>query len=320
MKDLKGELSNRQPQPVVAPLTRAAIFLVVTVNPGDDHRQGVRAFCGDFPGLVRAVAFRDLEGYLSCVLGFGSTAWDRLFGRPRPAELHPFQEIQADGRHAVSTPGDILFHIRAARMDLCFELATQFMVRLAGAVTPVDEVHGFQYFDDRDLIGFVDGTENPTNEAAADAAIIGEEDAGFAGGSYVIVQKYLHDMPAWNALTTEAQERIIGRTKLSDIELEDGVKPTSAHNALTIIEENGKEIKILRDNMPFGDVGLGEFGTYFIGYARSPRPIEQMLQNMFVGRPPGNYDRLLDFSRAVTGNLFFVPSLDLLDSLVSSLH
>jgi putative iron-dependent peroxidase len=319
MKDLKGELSGRQPQPVVAPLTRAAIFLVVTVNPGDDHRQGVRAFCGDFPGLVRAVAFRDLEGYLSCVLGFGSAAWDRLFGGPRPAELHPFQEIQADGRHAVSTPGDILFHIRAARMDLCFELATQFMVRLAGAVTPVDEVHGFQYFDDRDLIGFVDGTENPTNQAAADAAIIGEEDAGFAGGSYVIVQKYLHDMPAWNALTTEAQERIIGRTKLSDIELEDGVKPTSAHNALTIIEENGREIKILRDNMPFGDVGRGEFGTYFIGYARSPRPIEQMLQNMFVGRPPGNYDRLLDFSRAITGNLFFVPSLDLLDSLVSSL-
>jgi len=191
------------------------------------------------------------------------------------------------------------------------------MARLGAAVTPVDEVHGFQYFDDRDLIGFVDGTENPTDRAAVDATIIGEEDAAFAGGSYVIVQKYLHDMPAWNALSTEAQERIIGRTKLSDIELEDGVKPTSAHNALTIIEENGKEIKILRDNMPFGDVARGEFGTYFIGYARSPRPIEQMLENMFVGRPPGNYDRLLDFSRALTGNLFFVPSLDLLESLVS---
>jgi putative iron-dependent peroxidase len=316
---LKGELSNPQPQPqpVVAPLTRAAIFLVVTVNPGDDHRATVRAFCGDFPALVRAVAYRDLEGYLSCVIGFGSPAWDQLFGSARPAELHGFREFHAGSRHAVATPGDILFHIRAARMDLCFELATQFMARLGTAVTPVDEVHGFQYFDDRDLIGFVDGTENPTNQAAVDAAIIGEEDAGFAGGSYVIVQKYLHDMPAWNALSTEAQELIIGRTKLADIELEDAVKPTSAHNALTIIEENGKEIKILRDNMPFGDVARGEFGTYFIGYARSPRPLEQMLENMFVGRPPGNYDRLLDFSRAVTGNLFFVPSLDLLDSLVS---
>jgi putative iron-dependent peroxidase len=311
-------MSNRQPQPVIAPLTRAAIFLVVTVNLGDDHRATVRSFCEDFPALVRAVAFRDLEGYLSCVMGFGSDGWDQLFKSARPAGLHVFRELHAGSRHAVATPGDILFHIRAARMDLCFELATQFMARLSGAVSPVDEVHGFQYFDDRDLIGFVDGTENPTDQAAADATLIGDEDPGFAGGSYVIVQKYVHDMAAWNGLSTEAQERIIGRTKLSDIELDDAVKPTSAHNALTTIQENGKETKILRDNMPFGDAARGEFGTYFIGYARSPRPIEQMLENMFVGRPPGNYDRLLDFSRALTGSLFFVPSLDLLDSLVAS--
>jgi putative iron-dependent peroxidase len=309
---------SNQPQPVVAPLTRAAIFLVVTLNPGDEPRTTVRSFCDDFPALVRAVAFRDLEGYLSCVIGFGSAAWDGLFKSARPSGLHVFREIHAESRHAVSTPGDILFHIRAARMDLCFELATHLMARLAGAVSPTDEVHGFQYFDDRDLIGFVDGTENPTDEAAADATLIGDEDSDFAGGSYVIVQKYLHDMPAWNALSTEAQEKIIGRRKLSDIELDDATKPRSAHNALTVIEEDGKEVKILRDNMPFGDVARGEFGTYFIGYARSPRPIEQMLENMFVGRPPGNYDRLLDFSRALTGNLFFVPSLDLLESLVSS--
>jgi putative iron-dependent peroxidase len=176
-------------------------------------------------------------------------------------------------------------------------------------------VHGFNYFDDRDLIGFVDGTENPVEQAAVDATIIGDEDAAFAGGSYVIVQKYLHDMAGWNALPTEAQERIIGRTKLSDIELDDTVKPSWAHSALTVIEENGKEIKILRDNMPFGQAGQGEFGTYFIGYSRSPRTIEQMLENMFVGRPPGNYDRILDFSRAVTGNLFFVPSATFLDEV-----
>jgi putative iron-dependent peroxidase len=129
------------------------------------------------------------------------------------------------------------------------------------------------------------------------------------------VQKYLHDIAGWNALSTEAQEHIIGRTKLADIELDDVVKPTSAHNALTTIVEGGKEIKILRDNMPFGNAAQGEFGTYFIGYARSPRTIEQMLDNMFVGRPPGNYDRLLDFSRATTGNLFFVPSATFLDNV-----
>jgi porphyrinogen peroxidase len=209
----------------------------------------------------------------------------------------------------------VLFHIRARRMDLCFELATQITTRMAEAASPVDEVHGFRYFDDRDLIGFVDGTENPKGDAAIDATIVGQEDAAFAGGSYVVVQKYLHDLVGWNALATETQELIIGRRKLSDIELDDSIKPTSAHSALTVVLEDGKEIKILRDNMPFGQASRGEFGTYFIGYSRSPRTIEQMLENMFVGRPPGNYDRLLDFSRAVTGNLFFVPSATFLQNL-----
>jgi putative iron-dependent peroxidase len=304
-----------QAQPVSAALTRSAIFLVVTLNPGVENCSAVRAFCGDLAALVRAVEFRDLKGALSCVMGIGSDAWDQLFGPPRPAELHPFREIRAGARHAVATPGDLLFHIRAERMDLCFELATQIMTRLGEAVSPADEVHGFRYFDDRDIIGFVDGTENPRGDAATEAVLIGDEDPTFAAGSYVIVQKYLHDLDAWNALSTEVQERIIGRTKLSDIELDDSVKPTSAHNALTTIVENGKEIKILRDNMPFGRAAHGEFGTYFIGYSRSPRTIEQMLENMFIGRPPGNYDRLLDFSRAVTGNLFFVPSVAFLESV-----
>jgi porphyrinogen peroxidase len=303
------------PQPVSQPLTRAAIFLIVTVNPGADNRAALRSFCADLAALLRAVEFRDLEAGLSCVMGFGSDAWARLFGEPRPAELHSFREFRAGARHAVSTPGDVLFHIRAKRMDLCFEVATQIMARIGTAVTAVDEVHGFRYFDDRDLLGFVDGTENPRGQEVIDAALIGEEDAAFAGGSYVIVQKYLHDLDGWNALSTEAQERIIGRTKLSDIELDDATKPTSAHNALTTIAEDGKEFKIVRDNMPFGRAGEGEFGTYFIGYCRTPRTTEQMIENMFVGRPPGNYDRLLDFSRAVTGTLFFVPTATFLDSV-----
>ena len=302
-------------QPVTAPLTRSAIFLVLTINPGPNSRAAVRSFCTDLPALFRAVEFRNLEAGLTCVMGIGSDAWDRLFGHPRPAELHPFREIRAGSRHAVSSPGDLLFHIRAKRVDLCFELATRIMESLGDAVCAVDEVHGFRYFDERDLLGFVDGTENPRGQEVTEAAIIGDEDPTFAGGSYVIVQKYLHDMAGWNALSTEAQERIIGRSKLSDIELDDSIKPTSAHSALTTITEGGRELKILRDNMPFGNVAAGEFGTYFIGYCRTPRVTEQMIENMFVGRPPGNYDRLLDFSRAVTGTLFFAPSASFLESV-----
>lgn len=310
----RGDLTP-VPQPVLAPLTSAAIFLVVCIKPDRESYAVVRDLCADLPGIFRAVEFRRVEGELSCVAGFGSDAWDKLFGKPRPAELHPFREIRSGGRHAVSTPADALFHVRAKRMDLCFELVTQIMERISGAVSAVDETHGFRYFDDRDLLGFVDGTENPRGGAARNAALVAGEDPQFAGGSYVIIQKYLHDMNRWNALSTEDQERIIGRKKLSDIELSDAAKPSSAHNALTTIVEDGKEIKILRDNMPFGKPGHGEFGTYFIGYSRSPRVTEQMLENMFIGQPPGNYDRLLDFSRAVTGSLFFAPSATFLENL-----
>ncbi len=299
-------------QPINAAATRDAIFLTVTVNPGGEDK--VKTLCGDLAGLVRAVGQRDFGGHLSCVVAFGSDAWDRLFGPPRPLDLHPFREVVAGARHAVSTPGDVFFHIKAERMDLCFELATLIVFRLGDAVNPVDETHGFRYFDDRDLTGFVDGTENPVGDEAVEATIVGDEDPDAAGGSYILIQKYIHDLPKWDAVKTEEQELIIGRTKLSDIELDDETKPSYAHNALTVIEENGVEIDIVRHNMPFG-LASGESGTYFIGYARSPRVMILMIDRMFIGSPPGNYDKLLDFTHPVTGCLFFAPPADFLDAL-----
>lgn len=200
-------------------------------------------------------------------------------------------------------------------MDQCFELASHIMSRLSGNVAVVDEVHGFKFFDDRDLLGFVDGTENPVDQAALSATLIGNEDPEFSGCSYVIVQKYLHDLDSWNKVPVEEQENIIGRHKLSDIEQRDEQKKPYAHNVLTNIEENGEQLQIVRDNMPFGEIGKGEFGTYFIGFARSPSRIEKMLENMFIGNPPGTYDHVLDFSRAVTGSLFFVPTVNFLDDV-----
>jgi porphyrinogen peroxidase len=302
------------PQPVLSPLTTAAIFLVVTIEEG--REPVARDLLADLPALGRAVGFRVPELRLSCIAGVGSQAWDRLFGGPRPAELHPFRELVGPRHRAPATPGDLLFHIRAGRTYPCFELASQIMDRLRGSVTVRDEVHGFKYFDVRDLLGFVDGTENPVGPAAGAAVLIGEEDPAFAGGSYVIVQKYLHDLQAWNALPVEAQERVIGRTKLSDVELDDAVQLPDSHVArTTIVDPDGTERQILRDNMPFGSVGRGEFGTYFIGYARTPTVTERMLERMFLGDREASHDRILDFSAAVTGTLFFVPSADFLDDL-----
>lgn len=301
-----------QAQAVLAPPARAAIFLVVTVRSGAEG--DVLDLLADVPGLTRSVGFREPELQLSCVVGIGARLWDRLYDSPRPAGLHPLPVFAGTEHAAVSTPGDLLFHLRAQRFDLCFELATQLMNRLDGRADVADEVHGFRYFDERDLLGFVDGTENPAGAAAAAAVFVGDEDPAFAGSSYVVVQKYRHDMTAWNALPVEEQERAIGRSKLSDIEMPDAVKPANSHVALNTIEdEDGNQRQIVRDNLPFGSVGSKEFGTYFIGYAATPDVIEQMLTNMFVGNPPGTHDRILDFSTAVTGTLFFVPTLDFLD-------
>lgn len=299
-------------QPVLTPLTRSAIFLVLTIN--DNGEDTVRDVLTDLGGLQRSVASRVPAAQLVCVLGIGAQAWDRLFTGPRPRELHPFRPLEGDVHSAPSTPGDLLLHLRAESLDLCFELAGQILDALGPAVTVVDEVHGFKYFDERDLLGFVDGTENPSFPAAAAAVSMRDEDPQFAGGSYVIVQKYLHDLDAWNALTTDAQERVIGRSKLTNIEMADDVKPANSHLALNVIaDDHGQQLQILRDNMPFGSFSTREFGTYYIAYARTPTVPERMLTNMFLGDPPGNYDRILDFSTAVTGTLFFVPTASLLD-------
>ena len=316
MDTVMNNFPDNESQPVAERPGRSAIFMVLSIQNNTQSIEQVRNFCNHFSALVRSINIRDPNNSFLAVMGFGSEAWGKLFGNPRPAKLHPFAEIQGSKHTAPATPGDLLFHLRADSVDICFEFARLVMEQLDGAVQAEDEVHGFRYFDGRTVIGFVDGTENPTGEEAVHFAVIGEEDPQFSGGSYVIVQKYLHNMNAWNALPVEMQEHAIGRRKFDDVELDEATKPANAHNAVTnITDENGNELKIVRCNLPFGNPASSEFGTYFIGYARDPGITEKMLHNMFIGEPPGNHDRLLDFSTAVTGSLFFIPSATLLDEL-----
>ncbi|MFI5499502.1 Dyp-type peroxidase [Nocardia asteroides] len=303
-----------EPQPILDPLTPAAIFLVATIDEGGES--AVRDLLSDISGLRRSIGFRVPGDGLSCVTSIGSSAWDRLFAGPKPAELHEFPGYNGPIHSAPATPGDLLFHIRAETQGPCFELAMVIGERLRGAATIVDETVGFRYFEQRDLLGFVDGTENPEGRAAASAALIGDEDPEFTGGSYVIVQKYTHPLDQWNALSIEEQERVIGRTKLADYELPDDVKPADSHVAVnTLVDSDGTEREILRANMPFGTIGTGEFGTYYIAYAATPSVTERMLERMFLGTDEAAYDRILDFSFAVTGTLFFTPTVDFLDDL-----
>lgn len=306
-----------RPQPVLTPLTPAAIFLVATINEDPKAPESVHAALAGLSDLVRAVGFRVPDAHLNLVAGIGSSAWDRLFSGPRPAELHEFVEFRGTRHHAPSTPGDLLFHIRGGSMDVCFELGGRILGSMAGAVTVVDEVHGFRFFEQRDLLGFVDGTENPDGPDAVAAVQIGDRDPDFAEASYVHVQRYTHDLTAWNALSVTEQELVIGRTKLENIELDDAVQPANSHVTLnTLTDEDGNDLQVMRANMPFGKLGGApgdEPGTYYIAYAADPAITEKMLSNMFVGDPPGNTDRILDFSTAKTGTMFFVPTIDFLD-------
>ena len=306
-------------QSIDAPLSSAAIFLVATVDSPDAALATVRGVLGGLDDLIKTVGFRELSGKLSCIAGIGRGLWDRL-GRDRhPQELKPFAPVNGAVHSAPSTPGDLLFHIRAERVDLCFEFERILLNSLGDAVKVVDEVCGFRYFDARDLLGFVDGVANPTGQDIPAAALVGDEDADFAGGSYVVVQKYLHNMGAWAKTPTPLQEEIIGRTKIDNIELDDDDAPRKSHKSLaTIADSEGNEYDILRDNMPFGRPGQGEFGTYFIGYTRYLWVIEKMLERMYVGDPPGAYDRLLDFSTPHTGTTFFAPSRRTLQDLAKA--
>jgi len=293
---------------------RSARFLVLELksDPGADEH--VRSALAGVPNLVKAVGHRDETAALSCVVAIGADAWARLQpGHGRPAQLHRFPELADGGRHAPSTPGDVLLHIRAEREDFCHELQRLVLASLGDAVTVADEVHGFAYMDSRDLIGFVDGTENPAGEERFAFTIVGEEDAAHAGGSYVTVQRYVTDFAAWQALAAEAQEAVIGRTKMDDVELDDERALPTAHKERAKIVRDGAEQKILRQNRAYGSAR--ESGTYFIAYARDLSVTEGMLQRMFVADADGAYDRLLDFSRPVTGTHFFAPAQDALEAL-----
>ncbi|MDR2405012.1 MAG: Dyp-type peroxidase, partial [Deltaproteobacteria bacterium] len=288
---------------------KCAIFLVFGLNKPDEL-EAIKGICGDVPAFARSMKLRFPHAEVSCVMGFGSEAWDHLFPRrKKPKELSPFQEIKGEKFTAPSTPGDLFFHIRTNRQDLAMELASLITESLGDAVFSIEEIHGFKYFDGRAILGFVDGTENPDiPDERYDFAVIGDAEPDFQGGSYCFVQKYIHDMIAWNKLPTEEQEKVIGRRKFNDRELSDEEKPENAHNAVTNIEnENGEELKIVRANMPFANPSRGEYGTYFIGYASTFSTTRRMLENMFQGDPPGNTDRILDYSVAKTGTLFFIP-------------
>lgn len=285
--------------------------LFITLRLAEGGTGGVRRAAAALPALTRAVAEKLAEPALVSALGIGADAWQAVVGVAKPAGLVPFAALADGDRVAPATPADLFLHIHSPRHDANLVLAREFMRALAGAATVVEEIMGYKHLGGRDLTGFVDGTENPQGDERAEVALVAE--GPFAGGSYVSLQRYVHNLPKWDAIPVPEQEKVVGRTKESDEELDDEVKPPTAHIARVVIEEDGEELEVLRHSLPYG--GTGENGLYFVAYCADPGPFRRMLERMVLRDGNGHADRLLDFTRAVTGAAFFTPSVELLESL-----
>lgn len=306
---------DTEPQYIDAPLTSAAAFLVLNINPGEKAMSTARSVVASWDDLVKDILVQVNKGTFTCNVGISHHAWAPLTGKPLPRELKPFQEIRGAQHTAVATEGDLLYHIRAQSTDLVVEFEKILLEAFGDSVTAVDDTAGFRYYNGRDLLEFIDGTANPNGLHLPESTLVGAEDPAYAGGSYVVIQKYLHNLKAWRSQTAETQESIIGRTKFDNIELPDATEGQKSHKTLCTIKDAEGEHDILRDNMPFAVPGRGEYGTYFIGYSRRLWVIEKMLERMFIGDPPPLHDRILDYSRAVSGVTFFAPPRKFLKNL-----
>lgn len=288
-------------------------FTVLELKREDQAKEqaAIEEFVDRYQAIIRSLRIRDNKGNLKASLGFSNAAWDYLFpNAPKPKELETYQTISGDKYSMPATKGDIFLHIRANDEAVVYEMISQCMLFLKDYTTVVDETKGFRYFEGRAIIGFIDGTEAPQVEDAADYAIVGDEDPFFENGSYAFAQKWRHHMDIWNKLTTEDQEKAVGRKKFSDLELSDKEKFKNAHNVTSQAKINGVEQKIVRMNVPYSDPASGITGTYFIGYSRHWTVTKKMLENMVE-----KHDYLLSFSDILSGQLFFIPSRPLLDKI-----
>ncbi len=305
-----------QPQSGILPESNQhALFVTAKILAQPASYAGVRKVLSQIDTMTQEIGAIDPAAMLVSVVGIGAEVWPALLGDAMPKALKVFKAREQAGRQAPATAGDLLLHIRSERVDLNFILARRIWQALTPHVALVEEVAGFRYLDSRDLTGFVDGTENPEGDERATVALVGREDPSFEGGSYINMQRYVHSLDLWEQQPVHAQEQVIGRSKPDDVELDENLKPPTAHISRVVIEEQGEELEILRHSMPYGTID--EAGLVFIAYSHDPHPFDVMLDRMIYADAQGHYDHLMDFTTAVTGVSFFAPSLTFLTALSS---
>lgn len=304
---------NTPQSAILAENSRHASFVTLTLRHGDRAVTRLRTVASRLAETTADISLRDPSAVLLSAIGFAHSVWPRLGVAGQPRHLRTFPAMSGHGHDAPATPGDVLLYVRSARADLNFMLTRAVVAELEDAVEIIEHIDGFRYLDMRDMTGFVDGTENPEGDERAEVALVGDDDPDFAGGSYLHLMRFVHDMSKWNRQSEHHQEQVIGRTKADDQELDDDIRPATAHISRVVIEEDGEELEVLRQSMPYGDTTRA--GLMFAAFGCRPDNFERMLKRMYEGEPDGTYDHLLDFTRAETGNAFFVPSQTFLKAL-----
>lgn len=287
-------------------------------NALDDKNTFIRAAIARLPALFDDYADQFSEANLTGVIAIGANYWDEFYPQARPADLSAFPVMNSEDRFAPASNVDIYVEIRSDRADVNHIVSSKVCQLFADSVELLEHIQAFRFLDGRDLTGFVDGTENPQGMHRREVALVKEEDdALFAGGSYLHTQRYQHNLTLWNAMKNKEQEDVYGRTKVDNIEYKSEDKPLTAHTKRTSLkDEQGKSIEILRQSMPYGD--MKRQGLFFVSYCHSPKPFEIMLKSMIYGDEHGNVDHLLKYTQAETGAAFFAPSLSFLAELEES--
>ncbi|MDO6562929.1 Dyp-type peroxidase [Amphritea sp. 1_MG-2023] len=300
---------------VVAEANTDAQFITLNIVRSAAAVAHLRQVLAEIPATEAQFRQQYPEADLHITVAIGSEYWDQLSPTQRPAELSAFPACSNGAINAPHTPVDLLLHIRSERHDLNYQASVMLTQRLGSDASLVEEMHGFRYLEMRDLTGFVDGTENPQGEDRIGVAVVGDDDPDFAGGSYLHLQRYEHDLEAWNNISVKQQEDIFGRTKADNQEYASADKAAFAHTKRTSLKDaEGRSIEILRHSMPYGD--LSQRGLMFIAYGCSPEPFTKMLESMIIGDGEGHHDHLMDYTQALTGQAFFAPSVAWLEKLV----
>ncbi|MFT5235402.1 MAG: putative iron-dependent peroxidase [Shewanella sp.] len=284
-----------------------SVYLMFNANEGIESQ--LRPCLVNVAQYIHELSDQLADSAFNGFIAVGANYWDSLYPSSRPAELKPFPAKNADNRDAPALEYDLFVHIRGDRFDTLHLVANEVCQMFEGLVELVDEERGFRFMDNRDLTGFIDGTENPKGRHRQEVALVGDEDIEFKSGSYVHVQKFAHNLSKWHRLPHKKQEDIIGRTKQENVEYESADKPLTSHiKRVNLKDAQGNSMEILRQSMPYGS--MKEQGLMFISNCRNSENFEQMLHSMVHGDEQGNHDHLLHFTQALTGSSFFAPSLD----------